>query len=253
MEQVYDILKSFVDPTFIIFVLLFVAFIASLVSGKKNGSALFLFFILILLYGVSISAVSNFLSYKLEKKYISVAPVENKGNVDVIAVLSGGVHDIRPVNAAFPGQSTVARLVHAVLMFKDYNARYLVCMGGNKGKVSGAELMAQMAQDLGVPKERIRIDVKSGNTYEHAVEFNKMFADKNLKIGLVTSAYHMQRSEKEFKKFFPKIVALPSDYLYASPVKTPALRYIPQSEWLSKNTMVFREYIGQIWYGIKGL
>jgi len=253
MEQAYDIFKSFVDPLFIIFVLLFIAFIASLVSGKKKGNSLFLFFILILLYGLSIQAVSNFLSYKLEKKYINLIPAEEKEHLDVIAALSGGAHDIKAVYTTFPAESTMARLAHAVRMYKAYNAKYLVCMGKGLGKISNADLMAQMAQDFGVPKERIRIDARSRNTYEHAIELNRMFVDKNLKIGLVTSAYHMQRSEREFKKYFKSVRPLPSSYLYQSPAGTAAVRYIPQSQPLLNNAFIFREYVGLLWYSIKDI
>jgi uncharacterized SAM-binding protein YcdF (DUF218 family) len=253
MEQVYDILKSFVDPIFIIFVLLFIAFLATLVSAKKKGGALFLFFILILLYGLSIPAVSNFLSYKLEKKYILGLYTEDQTPLDVIAVFSGGAHEIKAVNASFPIDATMARLVHAVRMFKAYHAKYLACMGKGLGKISNAELMAEMAQDLGVPKERIRVDTRSKNTYEHAIELNRMFVDKNMRVGLVTSAYHMQRSEKVVKKFFPNVRPLPSSYLYQSPSGTAAVRYIPQSQSLFCNTLIFREYVGQIWYSIKDI
>lgn len=253
MEQVYDVFKSFVDPVFIIFFLLLISFFICLISGKKKGSALFLFFTLILLYGASIQPVSNYLSYQLEKKYINVRPVEEKESLDVIVVLSGGVYDIKALGASFPGELTVDRLAHAVRMFKTYNAKYLVCSGTGSSKISGAELMAQMAQDFGVPKERIRIEPKSVNTYAHAVEFNKMFVDKDIKVGLVTSAYHMQRSEKEFKKFFSKVIPMPSNYLYASPAGTVVVRYVPQSQWLNNITLVFREYVGQIWYGIKDI
>lgn len=65
--------------------------------------------------------------------------------------------------------------------------------------------------------------------------------------------YHMKRSETEFRKFFNNVIPLPSNYLYASPVGTPAVRYIPQSQWLYNNQLVFREYVGQLWYGIKDI
>ena len=114
-----------------------------------------------------------------------------------------------------------------------------------------ARLMAQIAEELGVPKDKIRIDDKSGNTYEHALEFNKMYANKNIKIGLVTSASHMKRSEKQFHKFFSHVIPLPAGYLYASPSGTAAVRYIPQSQWLLNNSRVLHEYVGEIWYSIK--
>jgi len=253
MEQVYDIFKSFVDPVFIIFVLLLISFIASWVSNKKKGGALFLLFVLILFYGSSISAVSNYFSYQLEKKYIKAAPAQDGANLDVVVVLSGGAHDIKAANATFSGEATMARLAHAVRVYKHYNAKYLVCSGTGKTKVPDAELMAQMAQDFGVPKERIRIEAKSENTYEHALEFNRMFVDKDMKVGLVTSAFHMKRSEREFKKYFSNVFPMPSHYLFASPSGTAAVRFIPQSQPLANNALILREYVGAFWYRIKDI
>jgi uncharacterized SAM-binding protein YcdF (DUF218 family) len=253
MEQTYDIFKSFVDPIFIIFILLLICFLICLISGKKKDGALLLFLTIVLLYGASIWPVSNYLSYKLEKDYIQRRPVEAKMSLDVVVALSGGGYEINALNKSFPGEATTVRLVHAVQMYKTYDAKYLVCSGRGHGKISDAELMAQMAEAFGVPKDKIRIDAKSNNTYEHARELNKMFVNKEIKIGLVTSAYHMQRSEKVFQKFFRNILPLPACYLYASPAGSPAVQYIPQSHWLLNNTLIFREYVGQIWYSIKDI
>ena len=195
----------------------------------------------------------NYLSFKLEKDYIRNLTAQEKKPVEVIVVLSGGSYRINALDQTFPGESTTSRLVHAVRMYRAYNARYLVCSGKGRSKTSDAELMAQMAQEMGVPKERIRIEARSTNTYEHAIEFNKIFADKNIAIGLVTSAFHMKRSETQFRKYFTRVTPLPSDYLYASPQGTPAVRYIPQAEWLLKNTLIFKEHVGRLWYGIKDL
>ena len=253
MAQIYDIFKSFIDPVFIVFVLLIISLFICLITGKKKGGALFLFFTLVLLYGFSIAPVSNYLSYQLEKDYIQTRPVEEKQALDVIVALAGGNYEIQALNRVFPGEASVVRLVSAVRMYHDYNAKYLVCSGKGLSKISDAELMAQMAEAFGVPRERIRIEAKSENTYEHAREFNKMFVDKDLKIGLVTSGYHMKRSENEFRKYFNHVFPLPASYLYASPSGTPAVRYIPQSQWLLNNTLVFREIIGRLWYRIKDI
>lgn len=153
-----------------------------------------------MLYGFSIQPTSNYLSYKSEKDYIRSRPTEEKITLDVVAVLSGGSYDIKPLNTTFPGESTTVRLGHAVRMYKEHNAKYPVCSGRSDSKTADAELMAQMAKNFGVPKERIRIDARSRNTYEHAVEFNKMFVDKDIKIGLVTSAYHMRGMSQSFPR-----------------------------------------------------
>jgi len=253
VDQIYNVLKSFIDPIFIIFVLLLVSFIISLRSSKKKSSALFLLLTIVLLYGFSIQPVSNYLSYQLEKDYINIRPVEDEMTLDVIVALGGGLYNIRGWNKTFPNEATTVRLIHAVKMYKAYNAKFLVCSGKGDHKISEAELMEQMAEDFGVPRERIRIETKSENTYQHAVEFNKMFIDKDIKIGLVTSAYHMKRSEKEFRKFFSNVQPLPSGYLHATPARTAAIRYIPQSQWLSNNTLVLREHVGRLWYRIKDI
>jgi len=253
MEQIYHILKSCVDPIFIIFVFLLISFLICLISGKKKSGVLFLFLTIVLLYGFSIEPTSNYLSYRLEKDYIKNRPIREKMTLDVIVALSGGNDYIRALDKTLPGETTTVRLIHAVRMYKEYKAKYLVCSGKGDGKISDAALMAQMAEAFGLPKERIRIEAKSENTYENAVNFNKMFVDKDIKIGLVTSAYHMKRSATEFRKFFNNVIPLPSNYLYASPVGTPAVRYIPQSQWLYNNQLVFREYVGQLWYGIKDI
>lgn len=251
MEQIYDVLTSFVDPIFIIFILILVSFLMWLISVKKKSDTIVLFFVMVLLYGFSTFPVSNYLSYQLEKQYIKESPGKNKINPEVILVLSGGSYDINALAKTFLGETTTERLVHAVQMYKKYNAQYLVCSGKSDSNVPDAQLMAQMAETLGVSRDRIRVETKSTNTYEHAVELNKMFANKDMKIGLVTSAYHMKRSERQFRKFFSHVIPLPIGYLYSSPAGTAAVRYIPQSRWLYNNERLLHEFVGELWYTIK--
>lgn len=210
-------------------------------------------FLIVLLYGFSIQPVSGYLSYQLEKSYIKNLHVRERMPMDVIAVLSGTNYDLQAIADTLPGETTTVRLVHAVRMYKQCGAKYLVCSGKGDSRLSGAELMAQMAESLGVPGHRIRLEAKSRNTHEHAVEFNKMFSDKDIRIGLVTSAWHMKRSEAEFRKYFKNVQPLPAGFLYASPAGTAAVRFIPQSQYLLKNTLIFREYIGRFWYGLKSI
>jgi uncharacterized SAM-binding protein YcdF (DUF218 family) len=250
MEDMYVIFKGIIDPLFIVFVLLMAAFIFCLLGRKKNGAAI-LFFSIILLYGLSIAPTAGYLSYYLEKDYINRQVAADKKKIDIIVVLAGGSYDINFLNKTFPSDSTIARLISAVEIYHKNGARYFVCMGKGLGKLSEAAVMAQKAEGLGVPKEKIRTDVQSQSTWEHAVELNKMFPDKNIILGLVTSGYHLKRSEKEFKKYFNHVMPLPADYLYASPAGPSALRFIPQTESLVKTEIALHEIIGQWWYNLK--
>lgn len=250
MIQIYDVIKSFFDPIFIIFILLLIACIVWVLSSKKKSDTLLLFFAIVLLYGASIYPVSNYFAYQLEKDYINTSP-KDKTKFDVIVVLSGGAYNINALNKTFLGEKTVVRLMYAVQMYKKHDAKYLVCSGKSDAKIPDAQLMAQMAEQFGASKDKILIEPKSKNTYNHALEFNKLFADKNIKIGLVTSASHMKRSEKQFRKYFSNVLPLPADYLYTAPAGTSAVKYIPQSHWLYNNTVILREYVGRLWYSMK--
>jgi uncharacterized SAM-binding protein YcdF (DUF218 family) len=252
MEDVYLILKSFVDPVFIIFILLLVSLILCFIGNKQKNGILILVLAIVLLYGGSIAPVGNYLAYSLEKDYLRAqSPAEKK--LEVIIVLGGGVIDINTLNGTFPSESSAARLLHGVEILNKYGAKYFICAGKGAGRISEGEVMARMASALGVPKEKIRIDAKSNNTWEHAVELNKMFENKNIYIGIVTSGYHMRRAEKEFKKYFRNVVPLPASHSYSSPSGRNLVQYIPQAAGLSATAAMLRELIGSIWYDIKAI
>ncbi len=113
--------------------------------------------------------------------------------------------------------------------------------------------MARLAEKLGVPKERIRMEAKSINTWDSAVELNKMFANKNISIGLVTSASHLKRAQKEFRKYFNNVMPFPSNYYYASSADNVFVKYAPQAGSLSKTSLAVKEIVGYLWYSMKSM
>ncbi|HOW56730.1 MAG TPA: YdcF family protein [Smithellaceae bacterium] len=251
MNALYVTLKSMVDPVFIIFVLLIIALVLCLIEAKRKTGVLVLFFAVVLLYGAGIAPAAQYLSYYLEKDYIN-NPVATDKNPDIIVVLGGGTLDISAMKKTFPNDATAARLLHALEIYHKKGAKYLVCSGKGNSNISEAEVMARIAEKLGVPKEKIRIEARSHNTWEHAVEFNKMFADKKLVIGLVTSGYHMKRSEKEFKKYFDNVQPLPAYYLYSATRENVLVRYLPRTAGLHVTSIALQEIVGSLWYQIRG-
>ena len=250
MDTLYLILKSFIDPVFVIIILLLIAFFFCVFSAKKNG-ALIIFLSLILLYSLSIAPTADYLCYYLEKDYIS-KPVGSE-KIDIIIVLGGGTSDINSLKNTFLSEATAARVLSGLEFYNSIGARYFICAGKGTGKVAEAEVMARSAQRLGIPKEKIRMDPRSRNTWEHAVELNKMFRDKNMVLGLVTSAYHLKRSEREFNKYFNNVGPLPADYLYSSPSGPAAIQFIPQTRSLYRTSIALNEIVGQWLYIIRSL
>ncbi len=251
MDEVFTVLKGFLDPLFIAFVLLIISSIVFLLNCKKKSDSLILLLCIIFLYGASIAPVANHFCYYLEKDYIHKPADGLKSNIDVIVVLGSGTREINSMKETFNTEIESVRLMHAVAVYNKTGAKYFVCSGKSEGKISQAEAMAKLAVSLGVPREKIRIETNSRNTSENAAGVHEMFNNRNLNIGLVTSAFHMERSEREFKKYFNNVWPLPAHYLYSSPTGNVVLRYIPQSEELCKTSVAFREIIAQLWYRLK--
>jgi uncharacterized SAM-binding protein YcdF (DUF218 family) len=252
MENLYIIFKGFLDPVFIVFVLLLATFFVCWRASKKKTGVLILLLTIILLYGTSIFPTANYLCYFLEKNYINNPATPDK-NIDVIAVLGHEVKDISGLNNTLAGERTAARVLHAVAVYNELRPKYFVCSGKGTGRITEAMVMARLAQNLGVPKEKIKIEDKSSNTWQNAAELNKIFNDKNVSVGVVTSAYHMKRSEREFKKYFNKVVPLPANYFYSSTTINVVLKYVPQTEELYKTSVALKEIVGQLWYSIKSV
>jgi uncharacterized SAM-binding protein YcdF (DUF218 family) len=250
MEEIYTVFKEFFDPIFIVFILLFISFILFWLNCKKRNGALILLLSIVFIYGASIAPVANYLCYYLEKDYIN-NPTAGDKNIDAIVVLGHGTKDIHALKNTFNTEIESLRLLHAVVVYNKTGAKYFVCSGKADGNVSEAEAMARLAEKLGVPKEKIKIEPNSRNTGENASEVNKMFTNKNINIGLVTSAFHMKRSEREFKKYFNNVLPLPAHYLYSSPERNVVIRYMPRSEELYKTSIALKEIFAQLWYRLK--
>jgi len=252
MKYLFDIIKTVIDPIFVIFLLMLISLIVFWRASKNKTGALLLLLTIVLFYAASIFPVANYLCRYLEKDYIK-KPITADQNTDVIIVLGGGSYDINYISKTFPSSSTVVRVAYAADYYHQNPVKYFVCSGKGSGKAPEGEMMAKLAVSLGVPQEKIKIDSRSVNTWQSAEEINKMFGNKDISIGLVTSAFHMKRSEREFKKYFNNVSPLPAGYLYSSPMGNPVARYIPRSEALYKTQTAFQEIVARIWYLIKGL
>jgi len=66
--------------------------------------------------------------------------------------------------------------------------------------------MKALALELGVQESKIITEKRSGTTMENAAELVKLLPPaKQRRIGLVTSALHMLRSEKTFNPHFSQL------------------------------------------------
>jgi uncharacterized SAM-binding protein YcdF (DUF218 family) len=166
MTEVLTVLKGFLDPFFIVFILLIMSFVIVFRHFKKKSDTLILFFCIIFAYGAGIAPVANYLCYTLEKDYINNPVSLAKNNIDAIVVLGNGTREISPMKETFNTEFGSLRLLRAVDAYHRTGAEYFVCSGKGPGKLSEAHVLARSAKSLGVPKENIRIESESNNTAE---------------------------------------------------------------------------------------
>jgi len=188
----------------------------------------------------------------LEQDYLSYNRPAIK-QLDVIVVLAGGFSRGQDAIQDELTGLTYSRTVAGIRAFKLSNARNIVMSGGT-GDIKDTRMvdaMRSLALEMEVPKNRIKIDPLSRNTFEHPMQVLDLPEINNTdRIGVSTSAWHLPRAMTEFRRYFPNVVAIPCNY--ASPVSENRWScFIPSVGALEKNTTIIHEHIGRWWYWIR--
>jgi len=203
----------------------------------------------LMLYFLSCSIVVKGLAYIQEKDFLDSNPRSGTG-VDVIVVLGGGVSKKGPGQKTRISGETALRFLQGVRSLRETGARPIVFSGSTDVGKSEAKIMGELAAKLGVDDSKILVEPRSGNTWEHAIEVERLLKDKDITIGIVTSAMHMKRSLMVFRKVFPNVVALPSNYCFG-PLEISWKLIMPSAENFSACAKTLHEITGLIWYGVK--
>lgn len=115
------------------------------------------------------------------------------------------------------------------------------------------KVIGRLATELGVPEKNTMTETKSRNTMEHAIDLAELLCQrKNRRIGPVSSALHMLRSDRAFRKQFSEdtIVPIPVGHIYS--LRRYNLKsLIPSAGTLSTSSSALHEWIGIIWYSMR--
>ena len=121
--------------------------------------------------------------------------------------------------------------------------------------------MATILTSLGIPAQAIIQEPDSLNTYQNAVNVQKILGERGIKkVLLVTSAMHTPRSLKIFQRQNIDVIPAPTDFLVSrgeleeltSTPKAAILNLFPDSDNLNQFTSALKEYIGRFVYGLRG-
>ena len=192
--------------------------------------------------------------YRKAVMFWQAAPVElNNKNSYEAGILLGGFsgYDIHH-RGFFKKESD--RFIQATNLYHQGIIKKIIMTGGN-GTLSidePAESIFVYDQLLknGIPKEAIVLESNSRNTYENAI-FTKRIVD-SLQISgpfvLITSATHMPRSEKVFRKAGFNIQPYPCDYLVYNERFQISNTFAPDPSLLVYWKHLLKEMVGTLIY-----
>lgn len=123
---------------------------------------------------------------------------------------------------AISGGDTAARVKEAVSLYQQGWAPKLIFSGAaqDKSGPSNAEVMRQLALEMGVPASNVIIESEGETTRQNAEKSQTIFEEYKISsVILVTSAYHQRRAGLEFSKRSGDIIVrnhpVPSDNQWA--------------------------------------
>lgn len=218
---------------------------------KKSGVALCFLGLTFILYLSSISLISNLLISPLENKYRP--PTQISG--DVLVVLGGGATLDTP-NLNGRGHLSPAAANRLLTCAQIYHRLHLpiILSGGRVYKTTGyeARIAAKILLDLGVPHDKIFTDDSSLNTTENAQYVKKILNQYHFQRPLlITSAFHLPRAVRQFKKINVDVIPYPADYRTNVSYRFSSRQLVPSHEALNETGLALKEYIGLLavkWY-----
>lgn len=203
---------------------------------------------------------SNPFVFRLVAKSYEVKPVilQAGQNYEAGILLGGFVsYNIKEKQAVFNPASD--RFIQTALLYKKGHIQNIIVAAGNgyiaKHDFKGAEYAKDRLVELGIPAAVIYTDPLSRNTYENAVNTKKIVDSLHLPgpFLLISSAIHLPRAEKLFRKQGLSVQSYPCDFITLNVANNFWDDYLlPSANTLSDWDSLLKEWAGILVYKIKG-
>jgi uncharacterized SAM-binding protein YcdF (DUF218 family) len=209
---------------------------------------------------VALLLLSNpFLFRIVAKNYETKAIILKADEKYEAGILLGGFvsYNIKEKRASFNSASD--RLIQTALLYKKQHISKIIIAAGNgyvaKHDFQEAIYAKERLVELGIPAENIFTDPYSRNTYENAVNTKKIF--DSLQISgqslLISSAMHLPRAEKLFKKQGLSVKPYPCDFITQNISNNFWDDYLlPSSSTLSSWDSFIKELTGTLIHKLQG-
>jgi len=191
---------------------------------------------------------ANWLVRGLEQQVLRVEAACAAQPPTTIVVLGGGF-DRRPLDDADAESLTapsLRRVIGAVQLWQRQPDAHLVMAGGGNFAVAEADAMGRLAQQLGVPADRLRLETRSTSTFENLARVADLQPPVERRIWLVSSAMHLPRAMAVAQRDGFTPCAYATDRRYIPPGGLGY--YLPQTSALAKSEAALHEWVGAAVY-----
>ena len=196
--------------------------------------------------------IANRMAAALEADYLTVDPMKETP-LDVVIVLGGGGG--LGANGRLQGNGSGDRLILAGQLYHQKIARKFICTGQriasmNASGVDPAESSRDILLKLGVPDSAIEM-AGGRNTSEEMQGLSERFHDSKLRIGLLTSAWHLPRAMRLANRNGLQPIPLPADFHTAANLEGLTTgqiveSMIPNGFALGATWSFAKEYLGML-------
>ncbi|MBX2962694.1 MAG: YdcF family protein [Cyclobacteriaceae bacterium] len=148
------------------------------------------------------------------------------------------------------------RVVHTVDLYKRGIISRILIAGGSgrlvtEGRREADDIFKALVL-MGVDSVDLEIENESRNTYESAVNVEKMIGKEAGELLLITSAYHMRRSRACFHKAGLTVDVFSTDFHTHPRMFTPDVLFIPKVDALLNWQRLIKEWVGIMAYKLAG-
>jgi uncharacterized SAM-binding protein YcdF (DUF218 family) len=175
---------------------------------------------------------------------------------EAVVLLGGGIGSVKAGDRmlSYLVPNTALRIFEAARVYTLIGARFVIVSGGIAGETElrpEGELMAEALVALGVPADRILMDLSAKNTHQHPIGVRPLLEANHIRqFVLVTSPTHMRRSLAVFRAAgydpVPSVGLTRSDHLRT------ALFFLPNDDSLGLSDEALYEFGGFALYWWRG-
>ena len=226
--------------------------LAALIFWPRRWARKLLLVTFCLIFVLHSGIAGYFLRYPLESRYPPLLSPAGVEPYDAIVVLTASTF---PAGGLIPfpsvDRSMFRRLDEAWRLYR-IQAKPIIVSGGHVNPFTPDQGENQIAREYlirwGVPQKDVLGEDKSRDTFESALEVNKILRERGWqRYLLVTSAVHMPRSMLVFASNAPEAIAAPGDFTLKQFQFTP-LDFFPSEGAARDIAACLHEYLGLINY-----